>query len=267
VVVPEALLEKAAGFKSTDSFMLRLGGAFIAVDGYLDSKTAALLEPYSDEPSNRGKLLCGEEALAVSVRQVLAVGVQPVIHAMGDKAIDTALKVIEQAPKNKVRFRMEQAAVLNNDLIQRLKNLGVVVTVQPKVIATEFKVWSANLHLGSRAKLLHPLKTLLNKGIKIAGGSDCPMEPLSPLVDIQDVVLRESYVEQRMSVEEALRMYTFDAAYTSGEEDIKGSIEEGKLADLTVLSDNPLGVEPNRIRDIAVAMTIVDGKVVYSNTD
>ena len=113
-----------------------------------------------------------------------------------------------------------------------------------------------------RAKWLHPLKTLLNEGVKVAGGSDCPMEPLSPLLGIQEVVLRTEFPEQRLSVEEALRMYTLDAAYSSGEENVKGSIEEGKLADLTVLSDDPVAVEPEKIKDIKVEFVIIDGKIL-----
>ena len=116
VVVPQELLEKTVGFKTNNVSVLRFGGATIAADGYLDSKEAALLEPYSDEPKNSGKLLCTEEELVASVAKVLAAGVQPIILAMGDKAIDMTLKVIEQTQKSNVRFRIEQAAVLNKDL-------------------------------------------------------------------------------------------------------------------------------------------------------
>jgi predicted amidohydrolase YtcJ len=190
---------------------------------------------------------------------------------MGDRAVDTALTVIEQTSKQLsselIRFRIEQAAVLNEELVERLKIQNVVVSVQPKVIATEFAVWSANEHLGiERAKWLHPLKTLLNAGIKVAGGSDCPMEPLSALLGIQEAVLRKDFSEQCLSFEEALRMYSVDAAYSSGEEEIKGSIEVGKLADLTVLSNDPLTVPTDEIKDIPVEMTVIDGKVVYSKT-
>jgi predicted amidohydrolase YtcJ len=265
VIVPQEFHKRTACFRrSNDPLMLRLGGVFIATDGYLDSKTAALTEPYSDDPDNSGKLCFGEKALASLVEEVLAMGYQPVIHAMGDKAISMALKVIEQAPKqNGTRFRLEQAALLNPKLLEQLKRLGVVVTVQPKVITTEFTVWSAIEHLGEeRAKWLHPLKTLLDSGVKIGGGSDCPMEPLSPLLGMQEVVERPCFVEQRLTVEQALRMYTLDAAYVSGEETLKGSIEEGKLADLTVLSKDPEKVHSSHIKDIAVEMVIVDGKVV-----
>jgi predicted amidohydrolase YtcJ len=271
VVVPEAFIKQTANFHSTDILMLHIGGVVIYADGYLDSKTAALLEPYSDEPNNSGKLLCPEHALASLVAEVLATGFQPIIHAMGDRAVDTALTVIEQTSKQLsselIRFRIEQAAVLNEELVERLKIQNVVVSVQPKVIATEFAVWSANEHLGiERAKWLHPLKTLLNAGIKVAGGSDCPMEPLSALLGIQEAVLRKDFSEQCLSFEEALRMYSVDAAYSSGEEEIKGSIEVGKLADLTVLSNDPLTVPTDEIKDIPVEMTVIDGKVVYSKT-
>ena len=263
VIVPQELLEKTVGFKTNNVSVLRVGGATIAADGYLDSKEAALLEPYSDEPKNSGKLLCTSEGLAASIAKMISAGVQPVVLAMGDKAIDMTLKVLAQTQKSNIRFRIEQAAVLNKDLIHRLKKQEVVVSVQPKVISTEFSVWSAIQRLGfERAKWLHPLKTLLDEGVKVAGGSDCPMEPLSPLIGIQEVVLRTEFPEQRLSVEEALRMYTLDAAYSSCEENVKGSIEEGKLADLTVLSDDPVTVEPEKIKDIKVEFIIIDGKIL-----
>ena len=269
VIVPEAFMKQTVDLHSIDSLMLHVTGIVIYVDGYLDSKTAALLEPYSDDPNNRGKLLCPEPELASSVAGVLATGFQPIIHAMGDKAVDTALKVIEQTSKQQsgksIRFRIEQAANLNEELVERLKNQHVAVSVQPKVIATEFAVWSATKHLGvERAKWLHPLKTLLTAGVKVAGGSDCPMEPLSPLLGIQEAVLRQVFPEQQLTVEEALRMYTTDAAYSSSEEKIKGSIEVGKLADLTVLLNDPLTVQNDKIKEIPIEMTIINGKVVYS---
>jgi predicted amidohydrolase YtcJ len=264
VVVPEAFLPKVQNFKTADRAMLRLGGALIAVDGYLDSKTAALSEPYSDEPENSGKLLLSEKALADSVKKVLGAGLQPIIHAMGDRAVDAALKVIEQTGGD-VHFRMEQAALLNPELIKRLKKQNVVVSVQPKVISSEFSVWSATQHLCERAKWLHPLKSLLSAGVRVVGGSDCPMEPLSPLLGMQETVVRAAFPEQSLSVMEALRMYTLDAAFSSGEEEVKGSVEVGKLADLTVLSADPTAVAGDKIRDIPVEMTIINGKVVYSS--
>jgi predicted amidohydrolase YtcJ len=261
VIVPFEFLKAADSFKSDNYLRLRLGGAIIFTDGYLDSKTAALMQPYSDDPTNSGKMSCTQQELATWLEQVLELGLQPVIHAMGDRAIDTTLSVIEHSDK-KVRFRIEQAAVLNRELVKRLKAQDAVVSVQPKMIPTEFEVWSATEHLSiERAKWLHPLKTLLNEGIKIAGGSDCPMEPLNPLLGMQEAVARESYPEQRLTAEEALRMYTLDAAYCSGEENIKGSIEEGKLSDFTILSVDPSKVAPEKIKEIKVEMVLIDGKL------
>ncbi len=263
VVVPEALLEKTVCIKSKDPEVLRVGGAFIVADGYLDSKEAALLKPYSDDPTNCGKMLLTEEELAASVKRALAFGVQPVIHAMGDRAVDATLKAIEQT-QGSVRFRIEQAAILNRPLIDRLKKQNLTVSIQPKVISTEFTVWSANQRLGNRARLLHPIKTLLDEGIRVAAGSDCPMEPLSPLLGMQELVTRQSYPEQRLSADEALRLYTLDAAYCSGEEAIKGSIEEGKLADLVVLSSDPAADVPEKIKDIAVDFVVLNGRVLIT---
>jgi predicted amidohydrolase YtcJ len=137
--------------------------------------------------------------------------------------------------------------------------------VQPCVVASEFSVYSATEHLGAdRARWLFPLKTLLKEGIRVVGGSDCPMEPLSPLIGIQAAVTREVFPEERVTIAEALRMYTVDAAYSSSEENIKGSVETGKLADLTVLSHDPRKVPPSEIENIKVEMTIVGGRVAYS---
>lgn len=261
IVAPESMLKKAQKLKTADPTMLRFSGVTVCIDGYLDSKEAALSEPYSDDPKNSGKLLCSGEALASSVQRILAVDVQPILVAMGDRAIDEALKVIEQFPKSKVRFRVEQAAMLNKNLLKRLKKSGAVVSIQPKMISTEFIVWSAQERLGlERAQWLHPLRALFDANIAVAGGSDCPMEPLNPMLGMQEVVAREPFPEQRLTTEEAIRMYTYDAAYSACEEKIKGSIEEGKLADFTVLESDPEKANSDKIKDIPVSMVFVGGR-------
>jgi predicted amidohydrolase YtcJ len=272
VVTPANLLDKVTDLAShlgLEDNMVRIGGVEIGADGYLAARTAALLQPYSDNPAASGKLLCTQEEMNAAAAKIRKAGLQLVIHAVGDKAVDAALSTIEQmpreAPRKDARNRIEQAAVLNKGLIERMKMQKVIVSVQPHVVASEFSVWSATEHLGAeRARWLYPLKTLLRKDIRVVGGSDCPMEPLSPLLGIQAAVTREFVPEERITVDEALCMYTIDAAYSSGEENIKGTVETGKLADLTVLSNNPAKVPPNKIENIAVEMTTVGGKVVYS---
>jgi predicted amidohydrolase YtcJ len=272
MVVPVNLLDSVLGselHKVSGDNKLKVGGVVIFADGYLAARTAAMLQPYSDDPATRGRLLYTQEEMNASAAKILKAGLQLVIHAMGDRAVDAALTTIEEtsreASRKDVRNRIEQAAVLNKGLIERMKKQKVIVSVQPRVIDSEFSVWSATAHLGlERASWLYPLKTLLKKGIRVVGGSDCPMEPLSPLLGIQAAVTRELFPEERITADEALRIYTVDAAYSSSEENIKGSVEEGKLADLTVLSHDPLAVPPNHIAKIAVEMTIIGGRVVYS---
>ena len=271
IIIPVNLLSNVTGLGSCKDFgdnLARIGGVEISADGYLAAKTAALFQPYSDEPSASGRLFCTQEemnALAVTIREA---NLQLVIHATGDKAIDAALTTIEkiskEVPGKDFRYRLEQAAVLNEGLLHRMKKQKVIVSVQPRVIASEFSVWSATNHLGpKRARWLYPLRTLLEEGIMVIGGSDCPMEPLSLLLGIQAAVTRQSYPQECITVDEALRIYTIDAAYSSSEEGIKGSIEEGKLADLTVLSRDPRAVPSGKIGAVKVRITIIGGKVVY----
>ena len=245
----------------------KVDSVLIFADGYLASQTAALNEPYTDNPTEKGELLHTQEELNRLVAKVRKANLQVIIHATGDKAIDAALKALEANPHrdlNKNRHRLEQAAVLNKQLIQRIKKQNLTISIQPRVVESEFSVWSATEHLGSkRAKLLFPIKTLLNKGILVVGGSDCPMEPLNPLTGIQTAMSRKFPPNERITIDDALRLYTVNAAYTTLEEDVKGSLEEEKLADLTVLSNDPTSVTPDKLADIKVELTIIGGKVAH----
>ncbi len=244
-------------------------GVKVFVDGSLAARTAALSEPYIGSPSTKGQLLYSQKELDTLVAKAHKANIRLVMHVMGDQAIDMALSAIEkalmEAPRKDHRHRLEHASVLNKELIGRIKKLGITISVQPKCVISEFSVWSAVDRLGSkRARLLYPLKTLINEGIRVVGGSDCPMEPISPLSGIQAAVTRQFFPEEQITVDEALRMYTVNGAYASSEESEKGSIEEGKLADITVLSGDPRTVPPSKIGDIKVTMTMVGGKMVYS---
>jgi predicted amidohydrolase YtcJ len=266
-IIPANLLDQTNSSGSGDNNDRNLG-VKVFVDGSLAARTAALREPYSDDSESKGQLLYSQQELDALVAKVHKANFRLVLHAMGDQAIDMALTAIEKAlveePRKNHRYRLEHASVLNSELIQRIKELGMLVSVQPKCVISEFSVWSAVDRLGSeRARWLYPLKTLIKEGIRVVGGSDCPMEPLSPLQGVQAAVTRQFFPEERITVDEALRMYTVNAAYASFEETVKGSIEEGKLADLTVLSGDPTAVPPSKIGDIKVKMTIVGGKVVY----
>ena len=269
LIIPADLLNEPINFDSKDLSSSRIGAAMIAADGYLAAKSAALFQSYCDSSNESGNLLLNEEQMRDRAHQIISKDLQLIIHAVGDRAVDEALTAIEYISKyssnHKIRFRLEQAAVLNDKLIERLQSQKVIVSVQPLVVASEFSTWFAEEKLGpERARWLYPLKTLLKKGICVIGGSDCPMEPLSPLLGIQSAITRKAFPEESITAHEALEIYTKNAAYSSCEEDLKGSVEEGKLADLTVLSDNPLALPPDQIAGINVEMTIVDGKIVYA---
>lgn len=271
LIIPLTLLKNIENLKTQLKGKVKLQGVIIFADGSLASRTAALSKPYEDCPTTKGTLSYTQKELMELVAEVRKNNLQPVIHAMGDQAIKMALNAIEEAlgeaDRRSLRPRIEQAAVLNKDLIRRMKDLEVTVSVQPYLIFSEFSVWSAMDGLGSeRARWLYPLKTLMAEGVIICGGSDCPMEPLNLFLHIKEAVARQFFPEEQITVNEALRMYTVNAAYASFEEDIKGSIEEDKLADLTVLSQNLLKIPSKEIDRIKVEMTIVGGKVAYSSS-
>ena len=247
---------------------LQIGAIEISVDGYLAGKTAALFLPYQSDPESDGKLFYTQECLDHSVFEIIQSEFQLILHAMGDKAVESALLAVEKA-KNKTtnhdnRVRFEQAALVNKSLIKKIKNQKILVSVQPCVINSEFKIWSAIDNLGiNRSRWLYPVNTLIDNDIILLGGSDCPMEPLNPLLGIQKLVNRQIFPEEAITVTKALAMYTIDAAYSTKEENYKGSIEDGKLADFIILSKDPTIISSNNIEKVEVTTTIIGGKIVY----
>jgi predicted amidohydrolase YtcJ len=143
-----------------------------------------------------------------------------------------------------------------------MRKLEIVASVQPHFVISDF--WTVDRVGPERACWAYPFKTLIKKGVVVASGSDCPVELINPLLGVWAAVARKDNVNESLTAEEALKTYTSSAAYASFDEDKKGTIENGKLADLTVLSDDPTKIQPDKIRDISVEMVIVNGKVVYS---
>jgi len=248
--------------------MVRIGCIKILADGSLGARTAALKNPYSDQSETRGMMLYTQEELNRLVIEAHKACFQLAIHAIGDYAVEIVLTALEEAlsrvPTKNHRHRIEHASVLNEKIIRRMKKLKLIASVQPHFIVSDF--WAADRVGPERARWVYPFKTLINEGVTVAGGSDCPVEPINPLLGIQAAVARKTFTEERITVDDALSIYTVNAAYASFEDEIKGSIEEGKLADSIVLSKNPLTVEPDKIGDIEVEMTIVGGKIVYTKT-
>ena len=265
VMVPIECLGNFRNRQVDDPF-LKVKCVKIFADGSLGARTAALAEPYADEPSTTGILYYNLDQLKRLVKEADEAGFQIAVHVIGDQASTQTLQAFEDAVgKQRVakhRHRIEHASVLNPDLIKRTKALGLLATIQPHFVVSDF--WIPERLGPERTRWTYAFKSLIENGVLVAASSDAPVEPLNPLLGIWAAVTRELSPQERLSVMEALRAYTLGAAYFSFEEDIKGSIEVGKYADLTILSHDPLKVEPDKIKDIKVEMTIVGGKAVYS---
>jgi len=249
---------------------LKIGAIKVLLDGTIERRTAALTQPYEGEPDNLGILTLSEEELYDIVSKAHKAGFQLAIHAIGDRAIHVALdsieRVLKEKPKVDHRHRIEHASMLDDELISRMRNLGVMASVQPVFIGSNIDWMLEPLGCKRATELCERYRTLLDVGVKVTAGSDLPADStMNPLLGIQSAVTRHGFaLKERITVEQALPMYTINSAYASFEEELRGSIEVGKLADLVVLSDDPLAVPTDKIGDIRVDITIVDGEVVYS---
>jgi predicted amidohydrolase YtcJ len=246
--------------------MVRIGFIKILADGSLGARTAALKKPYSDKPETRGMLLYTQKRLNKLVSKAHKADLQLAIHAIGDRAIESVLKAfskaLREATRQNHRHRIEHCSVLNPKLIRSMKRLGLIASAQPHFIVSDF--WVVDRLGKARARWVYPFKTLMHGGLIVVSGSDCPVEPINPLLGIWASTARKTQVEESLTLEEALRTYTLNAAYASFDEDKKGTVDVEKLADLTILSRNLSDTSPDDVRDVMVEMTIVDGKVVYA---
>jgi hypothetical protein len=266
--VPARLLDSLISLGLLTGFgnsMVKLGFVKVFADGSLGARTAALKEPYSDDPKTCGMLLYTQRKLNNLVSKAHKAGLQLAVHAIGDRAIEAVLKAFSKAllvfPREGHRHRIEHCSVLNPQSIRRMRRFGLIASVQPHFVVSDFWVFQ---RVGEkRGRWVYPFKTLMHEGIVVASGSDSPVEPINPLLGIWAAVVKANFAEERLTLDEAIRTYTLNAAYASFEENLKGSIEAGKLADLTVLSENLDKIPPEKIRDAGVEMTIVGGKIVY----
>ncbi len=251
---------------------LRVGGSKFMADGSMSGWTAALYEPYSNEPNNRGMMTISKEELREGVFEAHQAGLRPCIHAIGDRTIDVVLDVIEdvlaKCPATDHRIRIEHCSLPTAEAITRIKRLGVLPS---SAIGFLYELGSPHLlGLGpERIKRYYPHRTYLDHGIVSVGHSDWMVTSADVTQQIYGAVTRKSYLgeiiggEQAIPVTEALRLYTTNAAYASFEEKSKGSIEPGKLADMVVFDRDLLSVHPEEIMNVRVETTIVGGTIVY----
>ncbi len=246
----------------------RLGGVKLFADGTFGSSTAYMQELFSDNRDKQGMLMHPPEELYRRMAAAHNAGWQVCIHAIGDAAnalcVELYARLFKEHPRKGCRHRIEHASIMDAKTMRELSRLGIVVSTQPMFIHSE-KDWLRRRLGGERCKTVYPFRSFLDAGITLAGASDAPIESQDVLQAIYCCVTREGFEpQQSISVEEAVRMYTLDAAYAQFEDDIKGSITPGKRADLVVLSADPFKVKSDKIRDIKVVRTVVGGKSVYN---
>jgi len=255
--------------------MLRIVGVKVAVDGMLRSETAALHDAYEGQPHNRGILTIDAKDLQRKAAICNAAGLRICIHAEGDRGIDIALDSIEKAldenPVEDHRHRIEHCGLCTPTQMQRMKGLGVIPSVSINFIYDIGEGYETSIGT-DRAEWVYPLKSLMDNGIKASCNSDWPVSMGNPLIGLYSAVVRKTWKgdelgpNQRVSLTDAIRTYTVNAAHASFEENIKGSIEVGKLADMIVLSGDIFNVPAKLIPKIKVDMTMVGGKIVYQRS-
>jgi predicted amidohydrolase YtcJ len=246
----------------------------VVADGALGSRGALLLAPYADEPGTRGLATVEPETLRAVLQRALAQGFQVATHAIGDAANRMVLDAYEAAlgPDGgaRRRFRIEHAQVLAPTDVARFKALGVIPSMQPTHCTSDM-YWAEDRLGPERAKGAYLWKTFLDQGVRVAGGSDAPVEKIDVLPGLYAAVTRQDakgwpeggwHPEERVTILEALKMFAGNAAFAAFEEADRGTIAVGKRADLTVLTRDVTAVPPAEILATGIAMTVVGGEVV-----
>ncbi len=253
----------------------------VMFDGALGSRGAALLAPYSDKPDTSGYLTQKESDLAPMFEQALRRGIQVETHAIGDRANRIILDLYERALQSvspdqrkihEPRWRVEHAQILSAQDLPRFAKLGVIASMQPSHAISDLFFAPARLGL-DRLAGAYAWNSLLKIGAIICGGSDAPVERGEPMTEFYAAVTRKSirgesgegwHPEQAVSRDEALKMFTINAAYAAFEEKDKGSVESGKLADFTILSNDIMKIPEPLILNTRCVMTVIGGEIVYS---
>jgi len=257
---------------------LHIGGLKGFADGSLGSTTAWFSEPYNDSPGTSGipsDELQDPDSMYRNIQGADRAGLQIAIHAIGDRANKTILDLYERLERDNGsrdrRLRIEHAQHLSPAEIPRFAKLHVIASVQPYHAIDDGR-WAQGRIGAERIKTTYAFRSLLDSGAMLALGSDWFVAPMEPLLGIYAAVTRRTLdgknpqgwvAEQKITVREAIHGYTVGSAYASGEEKIKGSIEPGKLADLAVLSNDILAIDPIEIQNTKVDLTIFDGTVIY----
>jgi len=266
------------GYKTGNgSEFFKIGPLKLISDGSLGAKTAALFQGYKDDKTNKGILIYSKENLDDLVTMAYNNNLQVAIHAIGDRAISQVIEVYQEVlkkdPKNDVRFRIIHCQITTEELIDKLRKYNIIADIQPTFVSTDLSIVESRIGR-KRAKWTYNWKTLLDRDINIGAGSDCPVESFNPLLGIYSAVTRKDLKgypdegwlpEQKISIVQALYLFTMGSAYSSFEEELKGSISTGKLADMAVLSEDIFTIPADDIKEVKVEKTIVGGKILYES--
>lgn len=269
-------IQEAAEMKNLLSSAMVSGGSVkIFMDGVIESETACLLEPYATNAQNKGEILYSSQQFRKIVAACQELGLQVVVHAIGDGAIRHTLDCFEKEPDRNgaypFRHRIEHLELIHPDDIRRLKRLGVIASMQPyhvPVYGAGDSIWLEKVGK-DRVKNGFLWQSIRQGGGKLIFSSDWPVASPDPLKAVQSCLTRlplsEDSTSQRQSIHDVLRSYTADAAYAEHQENIKGKIKAGYLADVVLLSQDLLADPENAIKDTVVKMTIFNGNIVYES--
>ncbi|RIW35735.1 amidohydrolase, partial [Bacillus salacetis] len=275
LLVHQAVIDdwKDAGF----SFMggtelVEFGAMKIFADGALGGRTALLSHPYNDDPSTNGVAIHTQENLAALVKKAREYKLPIAVHTIGDKAFENVLEVVEANPSyNGRRDRFIHAQLLRRELIDRIKGLPLILDIQPRFVPSDFP-WVIERIGEENMEYNYAWKTLLDEGIPCAGGSDAPIEPVDPLLGIHAAVTRTNPLdpertvymeEQKLSMYEAVSLFTKGSAYACHHEHDHGMIKKGYKADFTVLPKDLFQIGADELLEMEVEMTVVDETIVY----
>jgi len=252
---------------------VRIGAMKATCDGSISERTARLSQPYVGRPDDFGIIVSSEEQLYPVAKKAHDAGWQIGIHANGDVAIDTVLRIYErlqkESPRRDPRFRIEHCTVINESLVRRMRALGVIPT--PFSTYVYFHGEKMKEYGPARLDSMFAVRSFLDAGIGVTQSSDYPPGPFEPMMALQSSVTRTDMKgtvwgpRQRVTVEEAIRVGTLHGAYASFEEKTKGSLEPGKFADLVVLGRDPLREDPSSLISIPIERTMVGGGWVYES--
>lgn len=255
-----------------DAFF-RIGPRKLLQDGSLGGSTAMTAKGYVHDRSNKGLPSVSKEALYRSIRQAHENDCPTAVHCIGDEAMRWTLSAIERCqreqPKPDIRHGIVHAQLTDLEILEQMKALNVQAFVQPIFINSDMDVIYDRID-SEDVPFTYNWKTMLDMGIHISGGTDAPVEPFNVMHNLYSAITRKNLdgtktflPEQALSVEEALRLVTSCAAYASFDENRRGTLEIGKDADLTVLSENIFEIDPDKIKDVEIETTIVGGRTVY----